>query len=150
MRLALQFGRRRILGSTERCQAMLRTFRRVIEQDYHAPPSSHPSHGQPSQPSHAIHHSLAINRHMDQWLRPQIAYLVQARPLSVSMGHAIRALKLRISQLAPDVSEEDAKRAVIDAIDAFQRERFTVPRDLIVHFGVQKVKPQDVIVTFAR
>lgn len=132
MRLALQFARRTVLGSTERAVQMLATFRFLVDRVYHAPSN------------------VAINRHLDAWLRPQIAYLVAARPLSVSMGHAIRFLKLKISQLPPDVTEDAAKRTVVAALDAFVRERFSVPRDLIIATGVQKIKPGDVILTYSR
>jgi translation initiation factor eIF-2B subunit delta len=131
LRLALRFGRRHLLGSTDRCLEMLRTFRMVIE-DYQAPMN------------------VVIGRHLDAWIRPQIAYLVAARQLAVPMGHAIRFLKLKISELSPDVNEEEAKKILIEAIDSFVRNRFILPKDYIVATGLQKIKPNDVIITFAR
>ena len=131
LKLALRFGRRHLLGSTDRCLEMLRSFRIVIE-SYQAPMN------------------VVISRHFDAWIRPQIAYLVAARQLAVPMGHAIRFLKLKISELSPDVSEEEAKRILIDAIDSFVRNRFILPKDYIVATGLQKIKPNDVIISFAR
>jgi translation initiation factor eIF-2B subunit delta len=119
------------LGSTDRCLEMLRSFRMVIE-DYQAPMN------------------VVISRHLDAWIRPQIAYLVAARQLAVPMGHAIRFLKLKISELSPDVSEEEAKKILIESIDSFVRNRFILPKDYIVATGLQKIKPNDVIITFAR
>lgn len=40
-------------------------------------------------------------------LSPQISYLVSARPMSVSMGNAIRYLKFEISVLGIDLPEQD-------------------------------------------
>lgn len=40
-------------------------------------------------------------------LSPQISYLVSARPMSVSMGNAIRQLKLEISNTDIDMVEQD-------------------------------------------
>ena len=41
------------------------------------------------------------------YMSPQISYLVTARPLSVTMGNAIRALKYEISILDIDLPEQD-------------------------------------------
>lgn len=131
LRLALKFGKRQLLGSTDRCLEMLKAFRIVIE-DYHAPMN------------------VVINRHLEGWIRPQIAYLVAARQLAVPMGHAIRFLKLKISELGPEINEEEAKDILIEAIDSFIRNRFILPKNYIVQTGLQKIKPNDVIITFAR
>lgn len=131
LRLALRFGRKQLLGSTDRCLAMLSAFRLVI-QSYHAPAN------------------VVISRHLDAWFRPQIAYLVSARQLAVPMGHAIRFLKLKISQLSPECTEEEAKSSLVEAIDGFVKDRYQSPRNYIVETGLKKIKPNDVIITFAR
>lgn len=131
LRLALRFGRKQLLGSTDRCLEMLRAFRLVI-QGYHAPAN------------------IVISRHLDTWFRPQIAYLVSARQLAVPMGHAIRFLKLKISQLSPECTEEEAKSSLLESIDGFVRDRYISPRNYIVETGLKKIKPNDVIITFAR
>lgn len=41
------------------------------------------------------------------YLNPQIGHLVAARPLAVSMGNAIRHLKVEISVLDIDLPEQD-------------------------------------------
>ena len=43
------------------------------------------------------------------YMSPQISYLVTARPLSVTMGNAIRALKYEISILDIDLPEQDVR-----------------------------------------
>lgn len=131
LHLALQFGRHQVLGSTDRCLAMLKTFRSVIE-SYQAPSN------------------VLISRHLEGWIRPQIAYLVSARQLAVPMGHAIRFLKLKISELPPECSEEEAKEILVHSIDQFVLNRFTLPKDYIIRIGLQKIKDGDVILTYSR
>ena len=131
LKLALRFGRKQLLGSTDRCLEMLRAFRMVI-QGYHAPAN------------------VVISRHLDGWFRPQIAYLVSARQLAVPMGHAIRFLKLKISELSPECTEEEAKSSLVEAIDGFVKDRYLLPKSYIVETGLKKIKPNDVIITFAR
>ena len=42
-------------------------------------------------------------------LSPQITHLVSARPMSVTMGNAIRELKLEISGIDIDMIEQDVR-----------------------------------------
>ena len=49
----------------------------------------------------------AISRHLMTHLSPQITHLVSARPMSVTMGNAIRELKLEIGGIDFDMIEQD-------------------------------------------
>jgi translation initiation factor eIF-2B subunit delta len=51
-----------------------------------------------------------LSRHLPTHLSPQIKYLVKARPLSVGMGNAIRYLKLEISTMNIDLSDEEVNK----------------------------------------
>jgi len=44
------------------------------------------------------------------YLSPQISHLVSARPMSVTMGNAIRQLKLDISASDIDLPEQNVSR----------------------------------------
>ena len=50
-----------------------------------------------------------LSRDLMHYMSPQISYLVTARPLSVTMGNAIRALKYEISILDIDLPEQDVR-----------------------------------------
>lgn len=50
-----------------------------------------------------------MNRDLIKHLTPQITYLVSARGMSVSMGNAIRQIKLYISGLSIDLPEQDVR-----------------------------------------
>lgn len=79
----------------------------------------------------------------------QITYLSTCRPLSISQGNAIRALKLAISSIDPSVPEASAKASLSDFIDSFIREKITVADQVIAGSAAQKIQDGDVIVTFA-
>ena len=48
-----------------------------------------------------------LSRHLMTHLSPQITHLVSARPMSISMGNAIRQLKLEVSGSDIDLPEQD-------------------------------------------
>ena len=51
--------------------------------------------------------NTTLSRHLMTYLSPQINHLVSARPMAVSMGNAIRQLKLEISNSDIDLPEQD-------------------------------------------
>lgn len=92
----------------------------------------------------------AISRHLEAHLRPLIAFLVQARPLAISMGHAIRHLKLKISTLPPDTTDSEARDFMIAVIDNYLRNRIELSDQLIAQHGCTKILDEgDVVLTFA-
>lgn len=86
---------------------------------------------------------------MTTHLSHQITYLSTCRPLSISQGNAIRALKLSISSVDPSVPEATAKASLCEFIDNFIREKITVADQVIATSAAQKIQDGDVIVTFA-
>lgn len=130
--LGLQMSSYEICGSTARCVAMLLSFKSVIE-----------SYTTPSGTSLARH---LTNHH----LSPQIEYLKSCRPLSVSMGNAIRALKDTIIKIDPSVPEHEAKKLLLESIDLFIQERVTAADALISSSASQKIDDGDVVLTFAK
>ncbi|THC99480.1 hypothetical protein EYZ11_001029 [Aspergillus tanneri] len=91
----------------------------------------------------------SLARHLTTHLSHQITYLSTCRPLSISQGNAIRALKLAISSIDPSVPEATAKSSLSDFIDSFIREKITVADQVIAGSAAQKIQDGDVIVTFA-
>ncbi|KAI9796733.1 MAG: hypothetical protein M1825_006511 [Sarcosagium campestre] len=126
----LQMSNYVICGSSARCIALLLVFKRVIE-SYTTPPGT------------------TLTRHLTSHLSPQIDYLKSCRPLSISMGNAIRWLKLEISKVDISTPDEDAKKELCDAIDNFIRERLTVADEVIASSAAAKICPGDTILTYA-
>ncbi|PYH89765.1 IF-2B-domain-containing protein [Aspergillus ellipticus CBS 707.79] len=128
--LGLQMRDYVVCGSSARCVATLLAFKRVIE-------------------AYTTPLGTSLARHLTTHLSHQITYLSTCRPLSISQGNAIRALKLAISSIDPSVPEADAKAELSDFIDSFIREKITVADQVIAGSAAQKIQDGDVIVTFA-
>ncbi|KAF2489704.1 IF-2B-domain-containing protein [Lophium mytilinum] len=130
--LGLQYSSYVICGSTARCVSMLLAFKKVIE-------------------SYTTPKGQALARHLtSHHLSPQITYLQACRPISISMGNAIRHLKDLIVKIDPAVSEADAKEHLIDSIDSFIKERITAADELISEEAMRKIAEKgDVILTYA-
>ena len=108
-----------------------------------------------------------LSRHLLTHLSPQITHLVSARPMSVTMGNAIRELKLEISGLDIDLPEQDvgvnfsspphissltlqAKNALCQKINDYISERIIIADQVIQETAGTKIKDGDVILTYAR
>jgi translation initiation factor eIF-2B subunit delta len=108
IRLGLLFSGFTIAGANARCIATLTAFKIVspnhndsfvlglsflfavqVIRDYSTPANN------------------TLSRHLVSHLSPQITHLVSARPMSVTMGNAIRQLKVEISGSDIDMPEQD-------------------------------------------
>jgi translation initiation factor eIF-2B subunit delta len=67
-----------------------------------------------------------------------------------SMGNAIRWLKLQVSKIDMDATEEDAKRDLCQAIDTFVTERISVADEVVTEAGAKSIRNGDVILTYGR
>ncbi|KAJ5339650.1 hypothetical protein N7452_006378 [Penicillium brevicompactum] len=128
--LGLQLRDYVVCGSSARCVSTMIAFKRVIE-TYTTPMGT------------------SLPRHLTNHLSHQITYLSTCRPLSISQGNAIRALKLAIASTDPSTPESTAKTSLCEFIDSFIREKITVADQVIAESAAQKIQDGDVIVTFA-
>ncbi|KAF9008769.1 hypothetical protein BDQ17DRAFT_1236646 [Cyathus striatus] len=131
IRLGLLFSEFRICGANARAIATLTAFKKVI-QDYTTPAQS------------------SLSRHLVTHLSPQITHLVAARPMSVTMGNAIRQLKLEISKMDFDMVEQEAKNSLCEKIDNYIRDRIIFADEVIQDLAGKKIKDGDIILAFAR
>ncbi|KAF2425754.1 IF-2B-domain-containing protein [Tothia fuscella] len=130
--LGLQMSNYEVCGSTARCVAMLLAFKSAI-QSYHTPQGT------------------ALARHfIPHYLSPQIDYLKSCRPISITMGNAIRALKDAIANVDPSTPDDVAKRDLCTFIDIFLRERITAADELIAETASNKIEEDDVVVVYAK
>ena len=130
--LGLQMSSYEICGSSARCVAMLLAFKEAI-QAYTTPVGT----------------SLA--RHMtSHYLSPQIDFLKSCRPISESMGNAIRWLKKLIVEIDPSTAEQEAKDDLREKIDTFIRERITVTDQAIAASASQQIRNGSVVLTYAK
>ncbi|KAI4168409.1 MAG: hypothetical protein LQ343_006418 [Gyalolechia ehrenbergii] len=129
--LGLQMSNYVICGSNARCVSSLLVFKQVIN-------------------AYSTPLGTSLPRHLTIHLSTQIDYLVSCRPLSISLGNAIRWLKLAISHIDPDTPESKAKSELCSAINNFIRERITVAGQAIASSASSKIQDGDVILTFAK
>ncbi|KAF2486392.1 hypothetical protein BDY17DRAFT_291417 [Neohortaea acidophila] len=130
--LGFQISSYEICGSSARCVAMLLAFKEAI-QAYTTPTGT----------------SLA--RHLTQhYLSPQIDFLKTCRPISESMGNAIRWLKKLIVEIDPNTPEQEAKDDLCELIDAFIRERIIVTDQAIAASASRQIRDGSVVLTFAK
>eukprot|EP00112_Aurelia_sp_Birch-Aquarium-sp1_P017934 Seg421.3 transcript_id=Seg421.3/GoldUCD/mRNA.D3Y31 product="Translation initiation factor eIF-2B subunit delta" protein_id=Seg421.3/GoldUCD/D3Y31 len=131
IRLGLQYAEGIISGANARCIALMYAFKKVIA-DYTTPPSKE------------------ISRDLESRIKPYISFLVQCRPLSVSMGNAIKYLKMKITQIPPGMPEQQAKDSLLEYIDTFINERIILPGEAISKtYALTKINDGDVILTYS-
>ncbi|KFZ50694.1 Translation initiation factor eIF-2B subunit delta, partial [Antrostomus carolinensis] len=129
MRLGLQYSQGIINGSNARCIALLEVFKQLIR-DYSTPPNEE------------------LSRDLVAKLKPHISFLNQCRPLSASMGNAIKFLKKEISCLPDTLREEEAKEKLQDTIDKYLREKILLAAEAISRSAFEKINDNDVILVY--
>jgi len=130
LKLGLQYAEGIISGSNARCIALLCTFKKVIS-DYTTPPSKE------------------LSRDLEAKIKPYISFLAQCRHLSVSMGNAIKYLKQQITQSSPELSENDAKDALVQSLDDYIQERIYLAGEAISKtFAGKKINNGDKIMIY--
>lgn len=121
-----------IVGADARAIAVLKALRDFIV-DYRTPPGA------------------VLNRDLVTKLGPQIGFLVNARPLGASAGHAIRYLKYEISVTPVDLDEIQSKNHIVSRIDHFVRDRITyATRVIATTLASGKLKDGAVVLTFGK
>lgn len=119
----------KIVGSIPRCIAMLEAFQIVIN-DYQTPKGT------------------TLSRNLTNYLSHQIDILKKARPLSVTMGNAIRWLKQEISHIDPSVSDKVAKKELCEMIAQFAKEKIELADQLIIENASHHIEDATTIVVY--
>nr|CAB3462651.1 unnamed protein product [Digitaria exilis] len=127
--VGLQYLSGDISGGNARCIAMLLAFREAIN-DY-------------STPAEKI-----LSRDLTAQISSYVSFLIECRPLSISMANAIRFLKNRIAKLPLAMSESEAKASLQSDIDRFINEKIIVADKVLVSHAVTKIREDDVLLTY--
>ncbi|KAF3575908.1 hypothetical protein DY000_02033492 [Brassica cretica] len=128
-KVGLQYLSGDISGGNARCIAMLQAFQEVVK-DYSTPSEK------------------TLNRDMTAKISSYVSFLIECRPLSVSMGNAIRFVKNRIAKLPITLSESEAKAALQSDIERFINEKIVMADTVIVKHAVTKIRDGDVLLTY--
>lgn len=128
-KVGLQYLSGNITGGNARCIAMLLAFREAIK-DYSTPPEK------------------VLVRDLTAKIGNYVSFLIECRPLSISMGNAIKFLKSRIAKLPHTLSESEAKSILQSDIDRFINEKILLAEKVIVRHAVEKIRNGDVLLTY--
>ncbi|XP_008335581.1 translation initiation factor eIF2B subunit delta isoform X2 [Cynoglossus semilaevis] len=129
VRLGLQYSQGIVAGSNSRSVALLHAFKQVIR-DYTTPPNEE------------------ISRDLVNKLKPYISFLNQCRPLSASMGNAIKYIKKEISNIPSQCKEEEAKSKLLSCIDCYINEKIILAAKAIAKYSIEKISNGDVILVY--
>ncbi|KAK3516653.1 hypothetical protein QTP70_022004 [Hemibagrus guttatus] len=129
VQLGLQYSQGIIAGSNARSVALLHAFKQVI-QDYSTPPNEE------------------LSRDLVNKLKPYISFLNQCRPLSASMGNAIKYIKKEISNIPNQCKEDEAKKKLLSCIDNYVNEKIKLAAEAISKCASEKISDGDVILVY--
>ncbi|XP_071503110.1 translation initiation factor eIF2B subunit delta-like [Diadema antillarum] len=131
IKLGLQYAEGIISGANSRCIALLVAFKKVIV-DYTTPPQKD------------------LSRDLESRIKPYINFLNQCRPKSVSMGNAIKYLKMQINHIPQGMPDKEAKQRLLECIDLYIKEKIFLAQEAIsTTFACKKIKDGDVILIYS-
>ncbi|XP_061364357.1 probable translation initiation factor eIF-2B subunit delta isoform X2 [Gastrolobium bilobum] len=128
-KVGLQYLYGDISGGNARCIAMLQAFQEAIK-DYRVPLEK------------------TLVRDLTAKISSYVSFFIECRPLSISMGNAIRFLKSRIAKLPLALSESEAKTSLQSDIERFIGEKIILANKVIVKHAVTKIRDGDVLLTY--
>ncbi|EDQ86505.1 uncharacterized protein MONBRDRAFT_10853 [Monosiga brevicollis MX1] len=157
LRLGLQMSEGLVEGSTMRCVQLLYAIKELVK-DYSTPDGKELSRDLTHSLNPAIRFvaifRLSFVAIPNIWpvltshllLHLTRSFLTQCRPLSTSMGNAIKALKRTISEDIPaDTPEAQAKDIVIEWIDNYIRECVILAHAMISEHACNKINNGDTL-----
>lgn len=118
-----------IMWSNARCIAMLQAFQKVIE-DYSTPSEK------------------TLSRDLTAKINSSVSFLIECRPLSISMGNAIRFLKALIQKSTLAQTDSEAKASLCSDIDRYINEKIILADKVIIRHAVTKICDGDVLLTY--
>jgi translation initiation factor eIF-2B subunit delta len=94
--------------------------------------------------------SQPFSRSFENALKPLIQFLVESRPISVSMANAINFVKSELPRQATEsLPDSEAKKGLLSKIDHYIQERIIASDQLITTAAVEKIADNDVVLTYA-
>jgi translation initiation factor eIF-2B subunit delta len=130
VKLGQAYANLSISGANARCLAMLTIFKLVI-QDYNTPPGK------------------SLTRDLTNHINVIIQFLIDCRPLAVTMGNAIRYFKTEVGSIHPSTPDMEAKTFLIETIDQFIQDKILDASKAVAETASSKIQEGDVILTYA-
>mmetsp|Transcript_12468 Transcript_12468/g.18081 ORF Transcript_12468/g.18081 Transcript_12468/m.18081 type:complete len:246 (-) Transcript_12468:1620-2357(-) len=89
-----------------------------------------------------------IHRESSKLLNRCVQFVVECRPLSVSMGNFVRYLKEQIAHLPLVLSLPEARKLILEAIDLFREKRLLLPVKEIADIGSKLIGQGENVVVY--
>ena len=89
-----------------------------------------------------------LSRDLTDKLKPQITFLKECRPISVSMGNSIRFLKSKINAIPTGTPDKEAKEMLIETITEYIQHNIVLAAEQIAITACEKIRDGDVILTY--
>lgn len=133
LQLGLRYADGSVRGANARCMAMLNALSQVIR-DYSTPPGKE------------------LIKELQRSINTNVDFLVVCRPMSVSMGNAVRYLKMRLSPafLPRDIPDAEAKELLLSELGWYTTTRVETADTQLVRYAQSKIEQHgDVVLTYA-
>jgi len=132
IQLGIQYAEGKVVGSSGRCIHLLLALRTLLLDML-------PQLGS----------SAELYKEVDNIIKPNITFLKQCRPLSISMSNAIRYLKREVMSFNRNLSIEEVKTSIEEMVDDFININFTLHPKAISETANKKIRDGDVILTYS-
>jgi len=132
IQLGIQSAEGEIIGSSARCVSLLGALKTLLL-DMLPTLSS----------------TSELYKEVDNIMKPNITFLKQCRPLSISMSNAIRYLKREVMSFDRNLSLEEVKTSIEEMVDDFININFTLHPKAISETANKKIRDGDVILTYS-
>jgi len=135
VKLGQQYAEGIIDGSSARLSALIAVFREIVE------------HFEITD----LNETRDFRRELDKTLKKSIQFVIDCRPMSISMGNFVRELKKDISDLSPIMTIDECKSTVLKSIDRFRLESFELPFKTVVETAAERaIENGDTVVVYCK
>jgi len=132
IQLGIQFAEGKIVGSSGRCISLLMALRTLLLDMLPQ-----------------LSTATELYKEIDNIMKPNITFLKQCRPLSISMSNAIRYLKREVMSFGRSLSLEEIRTSIEEMVDDFININFTLHPKAISETANKKIRDGDVILTYS-
>lgn len=92
--------------------------------------------------------SKVLNRDLVDKLNENLKFLKNLRPITISMDNCIKKVLSDVTELNPDLNEDESRKFLMDSVDKFIKEEISCALQAVTIFGSSKVSNMDTILTF--
>merc|ERR1712013_563543 len=132
VQLGIQYAEGKIVGSSGRCISLLLALKTLLLDTLPQ-----------------LSTAGELYKEVDNVMKPNITFLKQCRPLSISMSNAIRYLKREVMNLDRGLSQEEIRTNIEETVDDFINVNFTLHPKAISETANKKIRDGDIILTFS-